>query len=107
VAAALRALPCANPKYFFWTGGSRVTSVTGFWRAQLAEVFTKANIENGHTHRFRDTFAVNLLQAGVSIENVSTLLGHQDIRITQKHYSPWVKTRQDALDRELIRVNGD
>jgi hypothetical protein len=35
------------------------------------------------------------------------MLGHQDIRITQKHYSPWVKTRQDALDRELIRVNAD
>ena len=53
----------------------------------------------------RDTFAVNLAQAGVSLENVSTLLGHQSIRITQKHYSPWIKTRQDALDRELIRVN--
>ena len=50
---------------------------------------------------------MNLLQAAVSIENVSTMLGHQDIRITQKHYSPWVKTRQDALDRELIRVNAD
>jgi integrase/recombinase XerD len=88
VAKTLRALPCANPKYFFWTGGSRVTSVTGFWRARLADVLTKAKITNGHSHRFRDTFAVNLLQAGVSIENVSTLLGHQDIRITQKHYSP-------------------
>jgi integrase len=35
VAQALRALPCANPKYFFWNGSSRVTSVTGFWRARL------------------------------------------------------------------------
>jgi integrase len=87
VAQALRALPTANPKYFFWTGSSRVTSVTGFW------------------HHFRDTFAVTLLQAGVSLENVYTLLGHQSIRITQKHYSPWIKTRQDALDRELLRVN--
>lgn len=105
VAQALRALPTTNAKYFFWTGSSRVTSVTGFWRAELADVFTKANIINGHSHRFRDTFAVNLLQAGVSLENVSTLLGHQSIRITQKHYSPWTKTRQDALDRELLRVN--
>jgi hypothetical protein len=120
VAQALRDLPHTNPKYFFWTGSSRVTSLTGFWRAQLAEVFTKAKIENGHSHRFRDTFAVNLLQAGVSIENVSTLLGHQDIRITQKHYSPRPRaysrkrrlvagTKQEQLisDITAIRINID
>jgi hypothetical protein len=56
---------------------------------------------NGHTHRFRDTFAVSLLEAGVSLENVSTLLGHQSLRVTQKHYAPWVRTRQDALDRAV------
>jgi len=27
--------------------------------------------------------------------------GHQSIRVTQKHYNPWVKTRQDALDRAV------
>ncbi|MGA8408133.1 MAG: tyrosine-type recombinase/integrase [Candidatus Acidiferrales bacterium] len=105
VAATLRELPHTKPEYFFWSGRSKVTSITGFWRARLADVFTKAKIVNGHSHRFRDTFAVSLLQAGVSLENVSTLLGHQSIRITEKHYSPWVKTRQDALDRELLRVN--
>jgi integrase/recombinase XerD len=64
-------------------------------------VFKKAKIKNGHSHRFRDTFAVSMLQAGVSLEDVSTLLGHQSLRITQKHYSPWVKTRQDALDKAV------
>jgi len=46
----------------------------------------------------RDTFAVALLNAGASLETVSTLLGHTSIRVTQKHYNPWVKSRQDALD---------
>ena len=55
------------------------------WREQLAYVFKKAKIKNGHSHRFRDTFAVSLLQAGVSLEDVSTLLGHKSLRITQKH----------------------
>jgi hypothetical protein len=31
------------------------------------------------------------------LENVATLLGNT-IRVAEKHYSPWVKTRQDALE---------
>jgi integrase len=61
---------------------------------------------NGHTHRFRDTFAVALLEKGATIENVSRLLGHTSIKITERHYSPWVKSRQDALDAALEGANG-
>jgi integrase/recombinase XerD len=100
VARALRDLPRKN-SYFFWTGTSKISSVSGFWRGRIAKVFKAGGVVNGHTHRFRDTFAVSLLTAGVSLEDVSTLLGHQDIRITQKHYSPWVKSRQDALDKAV------
>jgi integrase/recombinase XerD len=107
VAETLKAAPRTNPKYFFWTGNSKVTHAAEYWRARLFKIFKKANIVNGQSHRFRDTYAVDLLQAGVSLENVSTLLGHRSIRITERHYSPWVKTRQDALDRELLRVNAD
>ncbi len=46
---------------------------------------------------FRDTFAVALLEGGASIETVSVLLCHRSIRVTEEHYNPWVKTRQDAL----------
>jgi integrase len=47
-----------------------------------------------HPHRFRDTFAVSLLLKGVSLESVSKLLGHSSIKITERHYAPWVKARQ-------------
>jgi integrase/recombinase XerD len=104
VAEALLAVKHRNPKYFFWTGNSHVASVTSFWRRCLSKVFRLAGIVNGHTHRFRDTFAVSLLEADVSLENVSRLLGHQSVRITEKHYSPWVKTRQDALDRAVEKA---
>jgi site-specific recombinase XerD len=50
---------------------------------------------------FWDTFAVSLLEAGVSLETVSVLLRHTSIRITQKHCNPWVKSRQEALDRAV------
>jgi integrase len=38
------------------------------------------------------------LVKGVSLEEVSKLLGHESIRTTEKHYAKWVKGRQDRLD---------
>ena len=57
-----------------------------------------------HPHRFRDTFAVDLLLAGVPLEQVSILLGHASIRITEKHYSPWIRDRQAQLEASLERA---
>ena len=37
------------------------------------------------------TFAVSLLEQGVAIETISMLLGHSGVKITEKHYKPWVK----------------
>jgi len=45
----------------------------------------------------RDTFAVECLLAGVPLEQVSILLGHGSIRITETHCAPWVKARQEQL----------
>jgi len=45
----------------------------------------------------RDTFAVEMLLAGVPLEQVSLLLGHKSAKITEKHYAPWVKARQEQL----------
>jgi integrase len=66
-------------------------------------VFELAGIK-GHAHRFRDTFSVNLLKAGVPLETVSVLLGHSSIRITERHYSPWVKSRQIKLEESIAAV---
>ncbi|MGA8025055.1 MAG: tyrosine-type recombinase/integrase [Candidatus Acidiferrales bacterium] len=108
VADALRAVVPLNKNkaYFFWTGESKVPAAVSNWRKRIADVFTDAGIVNGHTHRFRDTFAVGLLENGATIENVSRLLGHTSIKITERHYSPWVKSRQDALDKALEGANG-
>jgi integrase/recombinase XerD len=104
VATVLRAIPHKNPQYFFWSGHSKVQSAASLWRKRIAKVFKGAKIVDGYPHRFRDTFAVGLLEKGVSLETVSILLGHQSIKITQKHYSPWVKTRQEALEKEVLRA---
>lgn len=53
---------------------------------------------------FRDTMAVELLLAGVPIERVSVLLGHQSVRVTEKHYNPWVRSRQQQLEEDLVKA---
>jgi integrase/recombinase XerD len=105
VVKELKAVKHTHPDYFFFSGHAKVQSACGDWSRDLSALFTKAKVTDGHSHRFRDTFAVGLLQAGMSIENVSVLLGHTNIKITQKHYSPWVKLRQDLLEKEIYRIN--
>jgi len=92
--------PCSS-KYFFWTGEGKLKTRVANMQRSLGRVFELAGIQGGHAHRFRDTFAVELLQRGVSLETVSILLGHSSIRITEKHYAPWVKSRQEALERAV------
>jgi integrase/recombinase XerD len=101
----LRKIPHRHPDFFFWSGHSKVQAAASVWRKRLATAFKAAKIANGHTHRFRDTFAVGLLEGGLSIENLATLLGHSSIRVTEKHYAPWVKSRQDLLEREVERIH--
>jgi len=72
VLTALEAVPKISEQYFFWSGESKRDSATGDWQRALKGVFTEAKIPDGHAHRFRDTFAVGLLQAGVPMDPAAT-----------------------------------
>jgi integrase/recombinase XerD len=93
---ALAAIPTDN--YYFWSGHGTKKSCVGDYQRAFKKLYELAKVENGHMHRWRDTFAVELLLAGVPLEQVSVLLGHQSIKVTERHYSPWVKARQDQLE---------
>ena len=88
-------------EYYFWTGTSKIRHAPTRWQDRLKKVFAIAGIPGGHSHRFRDTFAVSLLEKGVDLKTVSMLLGHTSIRTTEKHYAPWVKERQLALEEAV------
>jgi integrase len=78
--------------------------VTGNWRRTFRRLCAIAGVRGGHPHRFRDTLAVELLLEGVPIERVSILLGHSSVKITERHYTPWVQARQAQLEADLERV---
>ena len=92
-----------NGRYFS-TGNARPQTARANWSRYLGAVFQMAKVKNGHSHRFRDTFAVSLLEKGVSVDNVSALLGHSSVRITERYYKPWVKALQTQLEHEVVRT---
>jgi len=101
VVEALEACGSEIEDRFFWSGNGEPKSAVADWQRTLKELFSIAGVR-GHAHRFRDTFSVSLLEAGVPLEQVSILLGHTSLRTTERHYSPWVKSRQEKLE-EAVR----
>jgi integrase/recombinase XerD len=101
VLQALDAVHGTSEKYFFWTGEGKLKSAVGDWQRSLKKLFILAKVSGGHAHRFRHTFAVELLQFGVTIEGVAKLLGHSSTRVTEKHYSAWVRGRQEQLEANV------
>ena len=101
VVKALDAAPHSSGGYFFWTGKSTVRSAKGKWQRRLQRLFELAKVRTGHAHRLRDTFAVELLLAGVPLDRVSILLGHSSIRIAERHYAPWTRSRQEQIEADL------
>lgn len=105
VAEEVLAVKSPNPEYIFWTGQSKGRSQVIMWGSRyMNPLFEAAGVRSEHmvSHRLRDTFAVDLLEKGVPLEEVSKLLGHETISTTEKHYAKWVKGRQDRLDSLVI-----
>ena len=100
--------PKPNPRYFFWSGNGDPKSVVADWQRSYRRLFKSADIRTAdgerkrcHPHMFRDTFAVEMLLAGVPIDQVSLLLGHASVKITEKSYAPFVKARQVQLQESV------
>ena len=55
-------------------------------RGEVLEASQRAGV-NANIKMFRATFASNLVMSGVDIYSVSKLLGHHDVKITEKHYA--------------------
>jgi len=102
--------------FYFATESDNPISIAEYYRQKLLKAAVKAGLmekrKKGeprrknpvHPHRFRDTFACNLLMKGVPLEMVSKLLGHSSVKITEEHYAPWIKGRQEQLEEAVMRT---
>lgn len=89
-------------EYFFWSGMGNPKSGVADWQRSLGRLGKLAGVKF-HAHQLRDSFAVKLLENGVPLESVAALLGNS-VKVCEKHYSPWVKVRQDRLEEAVRRA---
>jgi integrase/recombinase XerD len=112
VVAAFSDLPqrsYVHPDYFFWSRGCKRENLTVMWvggarrfNKHLSLVDERGQPLPFRSHILRDTYAVEMLLAGVPLEKVSRLLTHESVRVTEKYSAPWVKSRQQRLEGESI-----
>jgi integrase/recombinase XerD len=107
VIAELEIARGTSPEFYFWSGEGKPKSCVGDWQRSLKKLFILAGVPDGHAHRFRHTFATDLLLAGVPLDRVATLLGHTNSKITERHYAPWIRARQEQLEADVRRVWND
>ena len=72
-----------SPALFAGKGSDRMTP--GGVRFRLNTIAKKAGVQNVHPHRFRRTLATSLIDRGMSIQEVASILGHDNINTTMTY----------------------
>ena len=65
----------------------------------LQDILEEHNFEKGRLHTFRHTFATKLAHVGVGIYEIQQLLGHSDIRMTQRYAKLSIKNLESAVKK--------
>lgn len=112
VVEALTSLPARKEEhrdYFFWSKTCSEQVNTNKWLRKVDRLnnFLSFKGEAGdplkfRSHMLRDTFAVEMLLAGVPLEKVSKLLAHESVTITEKYYAKWTASRRQQLEDEAV-----
>lgn len=94
-----------NKEFVFYGQGTRgICYSTG--RSRFVKYLKKAGLEQkGYTvHCLRHTFASELLNAGMRLECLQQLLGHQEIEVTRRYARLTDKTREHEYFRAMALI---
>jgi site-specific recombinase XerD len=87
----------ASPWLFSTRSGKPAKNLAAY----LHRLFVRCGIQGGHPHRFRDTFAVQLLARGASLYDVAKLLG-TTVGVAERHYAPYVEELRERGRRLIL-----
>ena len=89
---------------FYGRGDTRLCYSTG--RSRFVKYLKKAGLDQkGYTvHCLRHTFASELLNAGMRLECLQQLLGHQDIEVTRRYARLTDRTREQEYFRAMAVI---
>ena len=94
-----------NKEFVFYGQGNKpICYSTG--RSRFVKYIQKAGLEQkGYTvHCLRHTFASELLNAGMRLECLQQLLGHQDIEVTRRYARLTDRTREEEYFRAMAII---
>jgi integrase len=89
--------------YYFLIGESEnLHTQTDAWRTILNDLF-KTDIHGFDPHRFRHTRVVEWLAHGITLEEISGMIG-TSIKILEKHYASFAPARQQVVSEKLNQL---
>ncbi len=94
-----------NKEFVFYGQGNRGLCYSA-GRSRFVKYLKKAGLEQkGYTvHCLRHTFASELLNAGMRLECLQQLLGHQDIEVTRRYARLTDRTREEEYFRAMAII---
>src|SRR5260370_37807255 len=99
---AIDATEWLSPKLPFHFGASKNPAyLANEVYERMQTLGARCGVSDCRPHRLRDTFAVRKLLAGFQLEDVSRLLGHSSVKVTETYYAKWVPIRKLLLERLL------
>ena len=90
--------------YYFLIGESEnLHTQTDAWRTILNDLFPKTEFAGFHPHRFRHTRVVEWLAHGLTLEEISGMIG-TSMKILEKHYASFAPARQQVVSDKLNQL---
>ena len=83
----VRYQPRSAPREFVLAG----VNDSNFRKREWRRILKRAKIGHRTLKDLRDTYASQLLTAGVQLGYVSSQLGHADVAVTARHYARWIE----------------
>lgn len=86
---------------FFYGSSKNPSYLANEVYERMKSLGARCGVADCRPHRLRDTFAVRKLLAGFQLEDVSRLLGHSSVKVTETYYAKWIPSRKVRLERLL------